>query len=144
MRHAAPDSQRDAGHHPRGRKSPTIFAEALSIAAAAPQGQALPVPVWTRHFAFDYISNWEDEMAATVVLLDSVRRQCRDAGKPRLPTKLCEDVEEGQFLLAQQLACVREVEASAKALQASMRRSTVLSTEAKGLCARLRVLLGRQ
>ena len=83
-------------------------------------------------------------MTATVVLLDSVRQQGRNAGKPRLPTKLCEDAEEGQFLLAQQLARIREVEASAKALQASMRRSTVLSTEGKGLCARLRVLLGRQ
>jgi len=66
-------------------------------------------------------------MAATVVLLDSVRQQWRDAGKPSLPTKLCEDTEEGQFPLAQQLARVREVEAGAKALQASMRRSTVLS-----------------
>jgi hypothetical protein len=116
----------------------------LSIAAAAWQGQALLLGLWARHFAFDYISKWEDAMAATVVLLDSMRRQWRDAGKARLPTKLCEDVEEGQILLAQQLVRVREVEGSAKALQASMRRSTVLSNEAKGLCARLRVLLVRQ
>lgn len=80
-------------------------------------------------------------MTALVVSLDKVRRERSEAGKLRVRSQSCEDVR-GQLHLARQLALLRQVEASAKALQESMRRSTVLSSEVKGHCARLKVLLG--